>query len=98
MLQRGKNISNSKNKLENLFTQLDRSSQASSIISTSLVPSAAVEDTRDSKITSLEASVVALKAEKRDLELQILSLETVQGKYNYLEFGPSYHTYSIDKL
>jgi len=79
MLQRGKNISNSKNKLEDLFTQLDRSSQASSIISTSLAPPVVNEDTKDLKISSLESSVATLKAEKRDLELQILSLETVQG-------------------
>ena len=80
MLQRGKNISNSKNKLENLFTQLDRSCSASSIISTSLIPTTEIEDARDSKIASLESTVSALKTEKRDLELQILSLETVQGK------------------
>lgn len=98
MLQRGKNISNSKNKLEDLFTQLDRSSQASSIISTTLITPSAVEDARDSKISSLETSITTLKAEKRDLELQILSLETVQGDWRHFKFMLTYQMILFTQL
>lgn len=75
MQQREKEISNSKRNLEQLFTQLDRSCSG-----VSLNLSTDVEDVRDSKIASLESSLSGLKSEKRDLELKLLSLETVQGK------------------
>jgi hypothetical protein len=38
-----------------------------------------VEDVRDMKIASLESSLSALKSEKRELDLRLLSLETIQG-------------------
>lgn len=75
MQQREKEISNSKRNLEQLFTQLDRSCSG-----VSLNLSTDVEDIRDSKIASLESILSGLKSEKRDLELRLLSLETVQGK------------------
>lgn len=74
MQQREKEISNSKKNLEQLFTQLDRSASGMS-----LNMSTDVEDVRDSKIASLESSLAALKSEKRELELKLLSLETIQG-------------------
>ena len=74
MQQREKEISNSKKNLEQLFTQLDRSCSG-----VSLNLSTDVEDVRDSKIASLESSLSALKSEKRELDLRLLSLETVQG-------------------
>ena len=40
-----------------------------------------VKDVRDAKISQLEATVSSLKSEKKDLELRLLSLETVQGIY-----------------
>lgn len=75
MLQREKEISNSKRNMEQLITQLDRSASGASLNMTM-----EVEDVRDSKIASLESSVSALKSEKRDLEMKLLSLETIQGK------------------
>jgi hypothetical protein len=60
--------------LEQLFTQLDRSCSG-----VSLNLSTDVEDVRDTKIASLESSLSALKSEKRELDLRLLSLETVQG-------------------
>lgn len=75
MQQREKEISNSKKNLEQLFTQLDRSCSG-----VSLNLSTDVEDVRDSKIASLESSLSALKSEKRELDLRLLSLETIQGR------------------
>lgn len=74
MLQREKEISNSKKNLEQLFTQLDRSCSGAS-----LNVSMDVEDVKDSKIASLESAVTSLKSEKRELEMKLLGLETVQG-------------------
>lgn len=79
MQQREKEISNSKKNLKQLFTQLDQSASGMS-----LNMSTDVEDVRDSKIASLESSLAALKSEKRDLELKLLSLETVQGTLSQL--------------
>ena len=74
MQQREKEISNSKKNLEQLFTQLDRSASGMS-----LNMSVDVEDVRDTKIASLESSLAALKSEKKEMELQLLSLESIQG-------------------
>lgn len=74
MLNREKEMNDSKRNLEQMFTQLDRS--ASNV---SLNMSIDVEDTRDTKIASLESTVSNLKSEKTKLELRVLSLETIQG-------------------
>ncbi|XP_057380213.1 golgin subfamily B member 1-like [Daphnia carinata] len=80
MQQREKEISNSKRNLEQLFTQLDRSCSG-----VSLNLSTDVEDVRDTKIASLESSLSALKSEKRELDLRLLSLETIQEAKENLE-------------
>lgn len=76
MLQREREMTNTKKNLEQLFTQLDKSAS-----STSLNISLDVEDARDTKIASLESMISNLKSEKQKLELHLLSLETVQGNY-----------------
>ena len=77
MLQREKEISNSKRNMEQLITQLDRSASGASL---NMAVDQHVEDFRDSKILSLESALSVLKGEKKDLEMKLLSLETVQGE------------------
>ena len=82
VLQREKEKSDSKRSIEKLFTQLDRSFSGTALnIAASEALSDDVKDVRDAKISQLEATVSSLKSEKKDLELRLLSLETVQGIY-----------------
>ena len=82
VLQREKKKSDSKRSIEKLFTQLDRSFSGTALnIAASEALSDDVKDVRDAKISQLEATVSSLKSEKKDLELRLLSLETVQGIY-----------------
>lgn len=82
LLQRDKEMSDSKRSLEQLFTQLDRSFSGTSI--NTLAKNEPIhEDAKDTKISQLEASVSLLKSEKRDLEMKLLSLETIQGSFTF---------------
>lgn len=82
LLQRDKEMSDSKRSLEQLFTQLDRSFSGTSI--NTLAKNEPIhEDAKDTKISQLEASVSSLKSEKRDLEMKLLSLETIQGSFTF---------------
>lgn len=75
-------MSDSKRSLEQLFTQLDRSFSGTSI--NTLAKNEPIhEDAKDTKISQLEASVSSLKSEKRDLEMKLLSLETIQGSFTF---------------
>ena len=75
-------MSDSKRSLEQLFTQLDRSFSGTSI--NTLAKNEPIhEDAKDTKISQLEASVSLLKSEKRDLEMKLLSLETIQGSFTF---------------
>ena len=81
MLQREKELSNSKRNLEQLFTQLDRSCSA---VTSNPLP-VEIVDTRDAKIALLESTVSSLKTEKRDLGMRLLSLETISGNtFNFI--------------
>lgn len=84
--QREREVSNSKRNLEQLITQLDRSG-------VSLNMSTDVEDVRDSKIASLESLLSSLKGEKKELELKLLSLETIQGNFTF-----SFSSFSSDLI
>lgn len=82
VLQREKEISDSKRGLEQLLTQLDKSFTGSAI--SSVVEN---EEVKDPKLSQLESSLATMKSEKRELEMRLLSLETVKGMkliVNYL--------------
>ena len=76
MLQRGKDISVSKKNIEQLMSQLDSAPTSTSILNMSVD----LDDTRDSKIASLESTVSTLKSEKREMEMRLISFETIQGE------------------
>ena len=91
MQQRGKDLSVSKKNIEQLMNQLDSSTTPTSILNMSL-QSVDLEDTKDSKIASLETTISSLKSEKRDMEMRLISFETIQGKHFKLFI---YHCYSL---
>lgn len=83
MQQREKEISNSKKNLEQLTalaSRLDRSCSGTSL-NTSMDAS---DLSRDAKLVTLESTISTLKNEKRDLEMKLLSLETIQGELVYI--------------
>lgn len=80
MQQRGKDLSVSKRNIEQLMNQLDSSTTSTSILNISM-QSVDLEDTKDSKIASLETSISILKNEKRDMEMRLISFETIQGNH-----------------
>lgn len=78
MQQRGKELSVSKKNIEQIMNQLDSSHTSASILNASM-QSVDLEDAKDSKIASLETTISSLKSEKRDMEMRLISFETIQG-------------------